>query len=146
MVGGGRGFAGGRLADGQQRLNAALDAALILQHQRQRDTGAGCQRLVGVSSPVAGVAEIHEMKMEGEVMKMRPAGPVELPAGKAVELMPGGLHLMLMDLKQPLALGTSVPVTLVFKDGRGVESRVETQLVVGQSAPGAAPGADGHKH
>ncbi|MFC5497064.1 copper chaperone PCu(A)C [Caenimonas terrae] len=104
------------------------------------------QRLVGVSSPVAGVAEIHEMKMEGEVMKMRPAGPVELPAGKTVELKPGGLHLMLMDLKQPLAAGSSVPVTLVLKDGHGVESRVETQLVVGQAAPGAAPAADVHKH
>ena len=104
------------------------------------------QRLVGASSPVAGVAEVHEMKMEGEVMKMRPAGAIELPAGKAVELKPGGMHLMLMDLKQPLAAGTSVPLTLLLKDARGVESKVETQLWVGNAAPGAASVADRHKH
>jgi periplasmic copper chaperone A len=104
------------------------------------------QRLVGASSPVAGVAEIHEMKMEGEVMKMRPIGALDLPAGKTVELKPGGLHLMLMDLKQPLAAGTSVPLTLVLKDGKGIETRVETQLSVGLAPPGAAPVADTHKH
>jgi copper(I)-binding protein len=104
------------------------------------------QRLVGASSPVAGVAEIHEMKMDGSVMTMRPIGALELPAGKTVELKPGGLHLMLMDLKQPLAAGSSVPLTLVLKDGRGVESRVETQLHVGHSAPGEAPAAGTHKH
>jgi copper(I)-binding protein len=104
------------------------------------------QRLVSASSPAAGVAEIHEMKMEGEVMTMRPAGAIDLPAGKTVEFKPGGLHLMLMDLKQPLAAGSSVPVTLVFKNGRGVESRVEAQLLVSQSAPGAAAAADPHRH
>jgi copper(I)-binding protein len=104
------------------------------------------RRLVGASSPAAGVAELHEMKMDGEVMTMRPAGAIELPAGKTVEFKPGGLHLMLMDLKQPLAAGSSVPVTLVFKDSRGVESRVEAQLLVSQSAPGAAAAADPHKH
>ena len=104
------------------------------------------RRLVGASSPVAGVAEIHEMKMEGDVMTMRPAGAIDLPAGKSVELKPGGLHLMLMDLKQPLAPGSSVPLTLVLKDSRGVESRVETKLLVGHAPPGAAPVADTHKH
>ena len=104
------------------------------------------RQLVGASSPVAGVAEIHEMKMDGAVMTMRPAGAIELPAGKTVELKPGGLHLMLMDLKQPLVAGTSVPVTLVLKDARGVESRVETRLLVGQSAPGVTASPDSHKH
>jgi copper(I)-binding protein len=104
------------------------------------------QRLVGASSPVAGVAEIHEMKMDGNVMTMRPIGALDLPAGKTVELKPGGLHLMLMDLKQPLAAGSSVPLTLVLKDGRGVESRVETQLQVGHAAPGETPAASTHKH
>ena len=104
------------------------------------------QRLVGASSPVAGVAEIHEMKMQGEVMTMRPAGAIDLPAGKSVELKPGGLHLMLMDLKQALAAGSSVPLTLVLKNARGVESRVETQLLVGHAPPGAAPVADTRKH
>jgi copper(I)-binding protein len=109
-------------------------------------TARADQRLVGASSPVAGVAEIHEMKMDGDVMTMRPAGSISLPAGKLVELKPGGLHLMLMDLKQPLAAGSSVPLTLLLKDSRGVESRVETQLQVGHAAPGASPAADPHKH
>jgi copper(I)-binding protein len=104
------------------------------------------QRLVGASSPVAGVAEIHEMKMEGDVMKMRPAGALELPAGKTVELKPGGLHLMLMDLKQPLVAGRSVPVTLLLKDSHGVESRVETQLLVSLTPPDGSASRDARKH
>lgn len=103
-------------------------------------------RLVGASSPVAGVAEIHDMKMEGDVMRMRAVGALDLPAGRTVELKPGGLHLMLMDLKQPLPAGGSVPLTLVFKDGRGVESRVQTRLAVRASAPGGGAPHDGHKH
>jgi len=87
-------------------------------------------RLVGVSSPVAGVAEVHEMKMEGDVMRMRAVPVLELPAGSTVELKPGGYHLMLMDLKQALPLGSMVPVTLKFRDAKGVESRVEVKLPV----------------
>ena len=81
-------------------------------------------RLVSASSPVAGVAEVHEMSMEGSTMKMRalPNG-LELPAGKAVELKPGGYHVMLMDLKQPLKAGDTVPVQLVVE---GSDKKRET--------------------
>ncbi len=97
-------------------------------------------RLVGVVSPVAGVAEVHEMKMDGGVMKMRAVeGGLVLPAGKAVELKPGGYHVMLMDLKAALPKDSTVPVTLVFKDAKGSESRVELKLPV-------ATGAMAHKH
>ena len=65
----------------------------------------GGARLVEVRSSVAGVAELHEMTMEGTTMKMRAVPGIELPAGKAVELKPGGYHVMLMDLKQPLLEG-----------------------------------------
>jgi copper(I)-binding protein len=106
-------------------------------------------RLVGVSTPVAGIAEVHEMKLEGDVMKMRALPGLDLPAGKAVELKPGGYHLMLMDLKQPLAKGADVPVTLRFKDAKGVESQLELKLPAGTTAPGsdgkAAP-QGAHKH
>lgn len=93
-------------------------------------------KLVGVSSPVAGVAEIHEMKMEKDIMKMAalPNG-IDLPAGKAVELKPGGYHVMLMDLKAPLAKDTTVPVTLTFQDAKGVKSNVELKVQVGMQAP-----------
>lgn len=109
-------------------------------------TARETQRLVGATSSVAGVTEIHAMKMDGNVMTMRPAGELELPAGKAVEFKPGGLHLMLMDLKRPLLAGSSVPLTLLLRDGRGVESRFETRLLVSASAPGRSAAADSHKH
>ena len=108
-------------------------------------------QLVGVSSPVAGVAEVHEMKMEGDIMKMRATPVLDLPAGKTVELKPGGYHVMLMDLKQPFVKGSKVPLTLMFKDAKGVQSKLALTLPVTSMAPGVAPGgasvnADPHKH
>jgi periplasmic copper chaperone A len=105
-------------------------------------------RLTGVSSPLAGVAEVHEMKMEGDVMKMRAVPMLDIPAGGTVELKPGGYHLMLMDLKQALPVGSTVPVTLMFRDGKGAESRVEVKLPVAATAPvggGAAAGSESPK-
>lgn len=99
-------------------------------------------RLVGVTTPVAGVAEVHEMTMDGGVMKMRAVQDgLEIPAGKTLDLRSGSYHLMLMDLKAALPKGSTVPLTLLFKDGKGVESRVELQLPVALSAS-----ASGHKH
>ena len=122
--------------------------------QGQKGTGAFMTltakegtRLVGVSSPAAGVAEVHEMKMENDVMKMRAVAGVDLPAGQAVSLKPGGYHLMLMDLKAPLQKDSTVPVTLRFKDAKGVESSLDLVLPVGATAPGSAGGkTDDHKH
>ena len=88
-------------------------------------------RLVGASTPAANVAEVHEMTMEGDVMKMRAlAGGLELPAGKPVELKPGSYHIMLIDLKAPLAAGSAVPLTLVLRDAKGAEVRQELQVPV----------------
>ena len=101
--------------------------------------------LVGVASSVAGVAQVHEMKMDSGVMQMRalPKG-LELPAGKAVTLKPGSFHLMLMDLKVPLRKDTTIPVTLRFKDAKGVESTLELKVPVSTSAPSGDAG--GHQH
>lgn len=123
--------------------------------QGQKATGAFMKitaknntKLIAVSSPVAGVAEIHEMKMEKDVMKMAalPNG-LDLPAGKAVELKPGGYHLMLMDLKAPLAKDSAVPLTLTLQDAKGVKSTLELKVLVGMQAP-AMPSHDHstHKH
>jgi copper(I)-binding protein len=98
-------------------------------------------RLVGGSSPVAGEVEIHEMKLEGDVMRMRPVRELELPAGKPVELRPGGLHMMLQDLKAPLVAGSRVPLTLVFRDARGAEHKLDLQVPVSMRAPAPAGGA-----
>lgn len=107
-------------------------------------------RLVGVSTPVAGVAEVHEMKMEGDVMKMRALPVLDLPAGQTVQLKPGGYHLMLMDLKQPLPKGSSLPLTLRLQDAQGVETRLEVSVPVGTAAPAAMAGSaadhGAHKH
>jgi periplasmic copper chaperone A len=115
-----------------------------------RITASEPTRLVGVATPAAGVAEVHEMKMEGDVMRMRRVAAVDLPVGRAFELKPGGHHLMLQDLRKPLAAGSQVPVTLVFRNARGVESRLALTVPVALSAP-AAPAAaasahSGHKH
>jgi copper(I)-binding protein len=100
--------------------------------------------LVGASTPVAGVTQVHEMKMDGGVMKMAEVkGGLELPAGKAVELKPGGYHVMLMDLKQALEKDSTVPLTLVFKDAKGVESKMELKLPVNAMAMGKGPGMPG---
>ena len=104
-------------------------------------------KLVGGSSPVAGVVEVHEMKMEGNVMKMRAVeGGLDLPAGKAVELKPGGYHVMLMDLKAALMKDTTIPLTLVFRDAKGTESKMEVKVPVSTVAPGGSMTMDHSQH
>ena len=122
--------------------------------QGQKATGAFMKltapqatQLVAVSTPVAGVAEIHEMKMDGGVMKMRAVSALDLPANQSVELKPGSYHLMLMDLKAPLAKDASVALTLTFKDAKGVESKQQITLPVSTAMPqGAALQHGEHKH
>ena len=99
-------------------------------------------KLVGASSAAAGVVEIHEMAMDHNVMKMRPITSLELPAGREVQLKPGGHHVMLLDLKQPLKVGDKVRIDLRLetRDGKRVTQPVEVEVRQ------AAPGADAHKH
>lgn len=104
-------------------------------------------KLVSAATPVAGTAEVHEMKMEGDVMQMRAVPQLALPAGRTVELTPGGYHIMLMDLKQALKPGTTVPLTLVFQDAAGGRHTVNVQAPVAVMAPGGQHGGmDMHKH
>ena len=85
-------------------------------------------RLLGGSSPVAGVVEIHEMVMDNNVMKMREVpGGLPLSAGKTVDLKPGGYHVMLMDLKGQVKDGEVVPVSLVFEGKDGKKQTVEVK-------------------
>ena len=110
-----------------------------------RLTAQGGARLVRAESPAAGVTEVHEMKMEGDVMKMRAIPALELPAGKTVELKPGGYHVMLLDLKAPLAKDTALPLTLVFQDAKGAESTLNLSVPVATTPPGGGAAA-GHGH
>ena len=100
-------------------------------------------RLVSATSPVAGVVEIHEMAMEGNLMKMRRVGMLTLPAGKSVDLKPGGYHVMLMDLKRTLAAGESVPLTLTFEQAGGQRSTLEVKATV-RALAGGDGGHSGH--
>ncbi len=104
---------------------------------QQKATGAFMQltsaqggKLVAAQSPVAGVVEIHEMAMEGNVMKMRAVPGVDLPPGKVVEFKPGGYHVMLMDLKQQLKDGDTIPVVLVIEGKDGKRETVEVKATV----------------
>jgi len=86
------------------------------------NTGTSPDRLISAKSPVADIVQVHEMKMDGSVMRMREVEKgLEIPAGGTVTLAPGGYHLMMMGLKGPLKQGTNVPVTLVFEKAGKIE-------------------------
>ncbi|RZL36247.1 MAG: copper chaperone PCu(A)C [Rubrivivax sp.] len=100
----------------------------------QKATGAFMQltsvkpvKVVAASSPVAEAVEIHEMKMDGGVMKMRAVDALPLPAGQAVALKPGSYHVMLMGLKAPIKAGDKVPLTLTVEGDGQQRSTVEIE-------------------
>jgi copper(I)-binding protein len=93
-------------------------------------------RLLSVSSPAAKKAELHTMSMEGMVMKMRPVASLDIPAGQPVTLKPGGEHIMLLGLKEPLHEGKSFPLTLTFEKAGSREVTVEVEK---PGANGPAP-------
>lgn len=103
-------------------------------------------RLIAASSPVAGVVEVHEMSMAGDTMQMRAIAALDLPAGKSVELKPGGYHVMLMDLKQQLRAGDVVSITLVIEGAAGKREVLEVKAPVKAlgAGAGAAPSAPKH--
>jgi len=90
-------------------------------------TSAQGGKLVSASSPIAASVEVHEMKMVGDVMKMRPVDALPLPAGKPVELKAGTYHMMLMGLKAPVKFGDVVPITLVIEDAAGKRQTVDVK-------------------
>lgn len=96
-------------------------------------------RLVGASSTAVPRVEVHEMKMDGDVMRMREVKALDLPKGKAVMLEPGGYHIMLMNLAKPIAAGERIPLTLVIESG-GARQTVEVQ------AEARAPGGGAMQH
>ena len=114
----------------------------------QKATGAFMQlkspadtALVAAASPVAKIVEIHEMKMEGSMMRMNAVDRLALPAGKSVDLKPGGYHVMLMDLVKPLKDGDTVPLQLTFEDRAGKKQTVEVKAVVRPLAASGSPPA-----
>ena len=101
-----------------------------------KNQGKETDRLVSASSPVAGLVEIHEMAMDGGMMKMRAIKGIDVKPGTTVELKPGGYHVMLEELKQPLKQGEQIPVALTFEKAGVVEVIVHVE----------AMGAAAHTH
>ncbi len=127
------------------------DAWIRATVAQQKATGAFMQltakadsRVVQATSPMAGVVEIHEMAMENDVMRMRAVPALPLPAGKTVELKPGGYHVMLMDLKGPVKEGDVVPVSLVVEGKDGLRQTVEIKAMARALNTPAAAKAEGH--
>ncbi|HYM31785.1 MAG TPA: copper chaperone PCu(A)C [Candidatus Cybelea sp.] len=109
--------------------------------------GAAPDRLIGASTPRADKAELHEHVMQGSVMQMRPVTGIPLAPGSAVALSPGGYHIMLIGLKQPLKTGETFPLSLVFGRAGTIEIDVPV-LTAGASGPApeshSMPDMDGH--
>src|ERR1700761_8824720 len=104
--------------------------------------GSAPDKLVGVSADVAGKVEVHQMSMDGGVMKMRPVeGGLTIDPGKTLKLAPGGYHLMMMDLKSPLKQGDKLPVTLQFEKAGKVAVTLDVQAV-GAPAPSGNMGGE----
>lgn len=101
--------------------------------------------LVAATSPAAGIVEIHEMRMDGATMRMRQVDEIALPGGKRVELNPGGYHIMLMDLREPMRAGAKVLLTLKIRSSNGVMSEVAVMAEVTTLAGKKAESGD-HQH
>jgi len=86
-----------------------------------QNNGNTPDQLISASSPSAGDVQLHEMAMEGNVMKMRQVKDIAVPANGSVELKPGGYHLMFLDLKGPFVAGETIPVKLKFSKSGDVE-------------------------
>jgi periplasmic copper chaperone A len=104
------------------------------------NSGSASDRLLAVSTPVAGRAELHTHLSTDGIMRMRPVDAVEIPAGGSVELAPGGYHVMLMDLKQPLVQGTSFPMSLSFERAGTIQVNVQ----VGSAGASTSPSHGAH--
>jgi periplasmic copper chaperone A len=104
-------------------------------------TSATPDRLTGLSTPVAEKAELHLMTMEGAIMRMQPLAGLDLPTGQQVTLKPGGTHIMLVGLKEPLRPGQSFPLTLHFEKAGTREVSV-TVAKAGAMGPASHSGED----
>ncbi len=133
---------------------AVEDAWVRATVPQQQATGAFMRltapkdtRLVGASSPLTPMVEVHEMAMQSDVMKMRQVSSIPLVAGQPLDLKPGGFHVMLMGLKQQVKAGDTVPLTLVFEDGSGKRETLQVAAPVRPlNSTGAAAASGSHKH
>ena len=108
-----------------------------------KNNGSTTDRLVEGSSDVASKFEVHEMKIEGSVAKMRQVKGLEIKPGETVELKPGSLHVMFVGLKKPLSAGDRFKATLVFEKAGSVSIDYDVRAM-GSERGGSMPGMKGH--
>jgi copper(I)-binding protein len=113
-------------------------ATTAVAYMKLINGGATAMRLTGATSAAVQRVEIHEMSMDGGVMRMRPVQGLDIAPGATVELKPGGVHLMLIGLKRPIAQEDLIPVTLTFADGTALDIDVYVEA--------AGAGASVHDH
>jgi len=106
------------------QVNSAIYLSIV-------NSGSSPDRLLGGETPAARALEIHESFLQGDVMRMREVEGVEVPAKGRVELRPGGLHFMLLDLHQPLTAGDTIALTLIFQERGPMVLRVPVQAMGG---------------
>jgi hypothetical protein len=126
----------GAIVIGHPWARAALANGNAAAYMTLRNSGGEAERLRSASTPIARTVELHTHIRDGEVMRMRPVPDIPVPAGQTVRLRPGGLHVMLIGLTEPLRQGTTVPLTLRFE--RAGEATVQLEI--------QAAGARGHTH
>jgi|SRR5208282_941574 len=124
-------YAGVTVTDAWVKATAPGQTTAAAYLQIKSDAAA---KLVGVSSPAAKTTQIHEMKMEGNVMQMRPLDALDLPAGKTVEFKPGSYHIMLTDIVKTLKQGATVPLTLTIEGADKQRQTVEVKAQVRAAA------------
>ncbi len=129
----------------QVKVTAAWVRATVAQ---QSVTGAFMHvdspadaRLVSATTPIAGTVELHRMSMDNNVMKMAPVAGIDIPAGKGVDLKPGGYHLMLINLKSQIKAGDMVPITLVIEGPDHSQTSVEVKALARPLNAGGGMGA-----
>lgn len=124
---------------------APPNAKVLAAYVALRNTGSGPQTLVGAASSAFAQVELHRTVMHGEMAHMEAVAELVLPSGQTVALKPGGLHLMLIDPRQPLAAGARVPITLSFKGGATLAVEAVVRAPAGKGANDGA-GADHASH
>ena len=110
------------------------------------NTGAEADRLIRAESPVSERVELHTHLQENGVMRMREVEAIDLPAGAATELKPGGLHVMFMGLKEPLVAGQTIPLTLHFETAGTLALTLPVEAMGGMGGMAPAPAPGGHMH
>jgi len=112
-------------------------------YMKLTNTGGEDDRLVGAASDAAGAVELHETKMEGDMMKMSPVHDIVIPAGGSAELKPGGLHVMLIGLKNELVMGREVFITLNFEKSDPITVKAIIKEMDGGDMSNMSSGNDG---